>query len=178
MLFAAIPVLAAVIAYAPPRHHHTKKKHQAPAVYDRARSTKDPGVIAERALRRRLVRLARIAYFERREAQLTAFLTKTRTESPVFDDPAIANAGAGVSIGPTAITADFLGSAVVRARARNGSSAPVTLLVTVTLRAADGRTARASTVVRSLAPGESRSFELTSPQAIVPVAAAWSAQSL
>jgi hypothetical protein len=178
VFFLAAPMLAAVIAYAPPRHHHTKKKHHAAGLYDGARPAKDPGVIQERALRRRTVRLARIVYFERREAQLITFLTKTRTETPLFTDPAVVDTGGGIAIGPTTITIDFLGSAVVRARVRNGSSATATMLLTVTLQAADGRTARASTVLPALRPGQTRPVELTSPQPIAPTSAIWSAQSL
>lgn len=178
MFVLAAPMLAAVIAYAPQRHHHTKKKHHAAGLYDGARPAKDPGVIQERALRRRTVRLARIVYFERREAQLITFLTKTRTETPLFTDPAVVDAGGGIAIGPTTITIDFLGSAVVRARVRNGSAATATMLLTVTLRAPDGRAARASVVLPALRPGQTRPVELTSPQAIAPTSALWSAQSL
>lgn len=176
MFFLAAPMLAAAIAYAPARHHHTKKKHH--ALSGGARPAKDPGVIQERALRRRTVRLARIVYFERREAQLIAFLTKTRTETPLFTDPAVVDAGGGIAIGPTTISIDFLGSAVVRARVRNGSNATATMLLTVTLQAADGRTARASTVLPALHPGQTRPVELTSPQAVAPVSAIWSATRL
>jgi len=178
VIFLAAPMLAAAITYAPARHHHTKKRHHAAGLYNGARPAKDPGIIQERALRRRTVRLARIVYFERREAQLIAFLTKTRTETLLFTDPAVVDAGGGIAVGPTTISIDFLGSAVVRARVRNGSAATATMLLTVTLRAADGGTARASTVLPALRPGQTRPVELTSPQAIAPTSAIWSAQRL
>jgi hypothetical protein len=178
MLFFIAPLAAATIAYQPPHHRHLKKKHHGTSVYDSRATGKDPGVVAERALRRRTVRLARIAYFERREAQLTAFLLKTHTETPAFDDASVAGVGSGVTVGPTAVTVDFLGSATIRTRVRNGTTGPTSILITATLRAGDGTTARASTIVTGLAPLESRKVELACPQRMTPFSITWSATGL
>jgi hypothetical protein len=132
-------------------------------------------VLQERALRRRVVRLARIKMLERREAMLFAFLAKSHAEAPLFADTAERDVGSGVFVGPTIVTLDFLGSAVIRVTVRNASGVRASPLLTAHLRTADGTEFGVSAAVESLAPGVSRTIDVASPTFDVPVSLTWSA---
>ena len=163
---------AAALLAAQPAPAYKRKMHRPPAVGSAA----EPSVLQERWLRRRVVRLARIKMLERREAVLFDFLARAHTETPLFVDPHVAAAGAGISIGPTTVTLDFLGSPIVRATVRNTSASRAAPLLTVTLRAADGTTSRASVLVETLDAGAARTVELLSPTRGRPTSLSWSVQ--
>jgi hypothetical protein len=133
----------------------------------------EPSTATERALRRRVVRLARIKMLERRERLLREFLANAHTETPLFEDRSTADAGGGVLIGPVAVTRDFLGEPMLRAMVRNASAATIAPLITVRVRAAEGER-RASIALEPLAPGESRRIELVVPARITLIALSWS----
>lgn len=140
-----------------------------------AQASLGPSLLQERALRRRVIRLARIKMFERREAMLFSFLAQAHTEEPVLDDPRVVDVGAGILVGPTTITLDFLGSPIVRAQVRNTSAARASPLLTVSMRGQAGGILRASTVMEPLEPGGSRVIELLSPSRGRPASVTWSA---
>jgi hypothetical protein len=166
--------VATVLAASPHPHYKRKTKHHhpPPAVL----SSVGPSVMQERALRRRVVRMARIKMFERREAMLFDFLAKAHTETPLFEDSAIATLGGGILVGPTSVTVDFLGSPIVRATVRNTTSSPVSPLLTVTMCDATGTLARASVAIERLAPGASKKIEVLSPARASPVSLTWTLQ--
>lgn len=169
MFMLAFATACALVAHSP--HYRRKPPHPAAAVS----ASLGPSVMQERALRRRVVRLARIKMLERRQAMLFAFLAKTHTQTPLFEDPSIVAVGAGILIGPTTITLDFLGSPIVRARVHNASAARASPLLTVRMRSEDGQDMRVSTVLEPLEPGASRTIELLSPWRGRPVSITWSA---
>ena len=135
-----------------------------------------PTLAQERALRRRIVRLARIKMLERRQALLLSFLAKAHTETLLFEKATV-NLGGGLEVGPTIVTLDFLGSPIVRAQVRNASTQRASALLTAHLRAANGAQMSASIMVDRLEPGTVRSIELLCPcsRAIAPTAVWWSA---
>jgi hypothetical protein len=167
-------LIAAALACAltsPPRTDHRRKPSHPPA----ASVSAGPSVMQERALRRRLVRLARIKMLERRQAMLFDFLAKTHTESPLFEDTTVFDIGGGIVIGPTSVTLDFLGSPIVRTTVRNASKARVSPVLTVHLRMQSGDELRASTALDALEPGASRTVDMLCPSRGHPVSATWSA---
>ena len=127
----------------------------------------------ERLLRRRVIRLARIAMYERRQAMLSEFLARAHTLDPLLQDAQVLALAGGIEIGPTVVLRDSLGGAVVHATIRNTASVPAAPLVTVRLRGADGSEASAS-IALDLAPGASRHIELAAPSVVRPVALRWS----
>ena len=166
--------VAAVVAAFPHPHYKRKTKHHhpPPAVL----SSVGPSAMQERALRRRVVRMARIKMFERREAMLFDFLAKAHTETPVFEDRAISSLGDGIVVGPTSVAIDFLGSPVVRTTVRNTTASSVSPLLTVTMRDATGAVTRASVAIERLAPGASKKIEVLSPARASPVSLTWTLQ--
>ena len=174
MLFTLAPLFI-VVGLATHPLRWKQHAHAWPASATRA--TLGPTIAQERALRRRLVRLARIKMFERREAMLFEFLAKAHAEATLFEDRSATDLGAGVVVGPTAVTSDFLGYPIVRARVRNDSSLRVTPLLTVHLSGPDGE-ATASIDVGLLEPGTSREIELASPTKTAPTSLRWTMMSL
>lgn len=172
MLQIIVPMLAAAALGAHPLERR-KKPHPFPPVA--TLTATGPSVLQERALRRRVVRLARIKMLERREAMLFAFLAKSHAETPLFTDALECGVGGGVFVGPTIVTLDFLGSAVVRVTVRNASRARVSPLLTAHLRTADGAEFAVSASVESLEPGASRTIDIASPTFATPVSLTWSA---
>jgi hypothetical protein len=168
-----IAVAAVLAAYPHPHYKRKTKHHHAPPAVV---SSLGPSVMQERALRRRVVRMARIKMLERREAMLFDFLAKAHTETPLFEDRAIASLGGGIVVGPTSVTVDFLGSPIVRAVVRNTTASPVSPLLTVTLRDATGALTRASFAIERLAPGASEKIEVLSPSHASPVSLTWTLQ--
>ena len=128
----------------------------------------------ERALRRRVVRLARIKMLERRERELRKFLANSHSESPLFEDDSVSDAGAGLLVGPTIVTRDFLGDAMVRAIVRNASASRRMPLLIVHLNTAAGVHA-AALALAALDVGESRRIELIVPTRATPTGVHWSA---
>lgn len=134
--------------------------------------------ILERALRRRMVLTARLAYLERKQRRLEAFLVRATTEQPIFRDEGRINFG-DVELGPTIVTRDFLGSAVIRAALRmHGGQAEELLVITARLKAADGLTAEATLALPAGIDRAPRTIELTCPQAITPVSIEWTVSRL
>ncbi len=127
----------------------------------------------ERLLRRRVIRLARIAMYERRQAMLSEFLARAHTLDPLLEDAKVLALPGGIEIGPTIVLRDSFGGAVVRATIRNTAAVPAAPLVTVRLHGADGSETSAS-IALDLAPGASRHIELAVAGAIRPVALRWS----
>ena len=150
--------------------HHGKRTHHAACVKTVAG---DPTLVEEKALRRRA---ARLAYLERRAALLEAFLTRAATEAPAFMDTRVARL-AGVDVGPTLVTRDFLGSPVLRVRLRN-AGAPASILLTARMRSRNGSLAEASTAVERINTGESRNVELTYPGELAPASVEWGVMRL
>jgi len=169
MILIAAALACALTAH--PRTDHRRKPSHPPA----ASVSAGPSVMQERALRRRLVRLARIKMLERRQAMLFEFLAKTHTESPLFEDNAVSDIGGGIVIGPTSVTLDFLDSPIVRTTVRNASKARVSPVLTVHLRMQSGDELRASTALDALEPGASRTVDMLCPSRGHPVSATWSA---
>jgi hypothetical protein len=173
MLDIIIPMLAAAALGAHPLERH-KKPHPAIAPVATLIAT-GPSVMQERALRRRVVRLARIKMLERREAMLFAFLAKSHAETPLFADGVEHDVGGGVFVGPTIVTLDFLGSAIVRVTVRNAAHTRAAPVLTARLRTADGTEFAVSAAVESLEPGASRQIDMASPTFAKPISLTWSA---
>ena len=133
-----------------------------------------PSTATERALRRRIIRMARIKMLERRERELREFLANAHSESPLFEDRSVADVDTGVLIGPTIVTRDFLGAIMVRAIVRNRSATPRMPLLTVHLDTSQGER-DATIALRGIAPGESRRIELIVPTRAAPSGVRWSA---
>lgn len=173
MLEIIVPMLAAAVLGAHPLER--RKKPHPPIAPVATLVATGPSVMQERALRRRVVRLARIKMLERREAMLFAFLAKSHAETPLFADGVEHDLGGGVFVGPTIVTLDFLGSVIVRVTVRNASSVRAAPLLTAHLRTADGAEFAVSAAVESLEPGASRHIDVASPTFAKPVALTWSA---
>lgn len=137
-------------------------------------SSVGPSIVQERALRRRVVRLARIKMLERRQAMLFDFLAKAHTETPLFVDRSSTAVGGGIIVGPTTVTIDLFGSPMIRASVRNIGTTRASPLLTVSLRTGDGVVMRASTLVERLEPGATRQIELLCPMRGRPSALTWS----
>ncbi|MBV8171417.1 MAG: hypothetical protein JO219_05745 [Candidatus Eremiobacteraeota bacterium] len=167
-----IAVATALAVHTHPLYIRKKHHHPPPAVLSAA----GPSVMQERALRRRVVRLARIKMYERRETMLFEFLAKARTETPLLEDASVSSVGGGIVIGPTSVTVDFLGSPIVRSTVRNTGALPVSPLLVVTLRDAAGTLTRASIAIERLDAGASRKIELLSPARASPVSLHWQLQ--
>jgi hypothetical protein len=171
MLSIIVPLLAAGALY-----HHPIERRKKPHPATLAPLTAiGPSTLQERALRRRVVRLARIKMLERRQAMLLAFLAKSHAQTPLFADEAQHDVGGGVLVGPTTVTLDFLGSVIVRTTVRNGSPTRASPLLTVHLRTADGAAFAVSIAVEWLEPGASRQIDVASPTFARPVSLTWSA---
>ncbi len=164
------------------RHKKRRKKHRAAAValagLADPRRQADPTRQAERLLRRRVVRLARIAMLERKEASLGQLLTDAATERSLLVDNRVVSVFDGVLVGPTEATVDFIGSPLIRARVKNTSPRSISVLLTAAIRGGEGPEATASLAVERLAPGEARPVELLCPAALTPTSIAWSAVAL
>jgi hypothetical protein len=167
-----VPLLAAAALGAHPLERRKKPHTPAPAS---ALTAIGPSVMQERALRRRVVRLARIKMLERRQAMLLEFLAKSHAQTPLFADDVEHDVGGGIFVGPTMVTLDFLGSAVVRVRVRNASHVRASPLLTAHLRTADGTEFAVSAAVEPLEPGASRQIDVASPTLAAPVSLTWSA---
>jgi len=170
MLHMFIPFIAAAALGVHPAERRKRPHPSTPVL-----SAAGPSVAQERALRRRVVRLARIKMLERRQAMLFEFLAKSHTETPLFADGIEHDVGHGLFVGPTIVTLDFLGSPIVRATVRNGSSARAAPLLTAHLRTSDGAEFAVSAAVESIAPGETRHIDLECPTFASPVSVTWSA---
>jgi len=170
-MFIVALVAAGALAAQPPAIYR-KKPHRPPPP---AAFSIGPSVAQERALRRRVIRLARIKMLERRQAMLFAFLAKSHTETPLFADASAVDVGGGVLVGPTTVTLDFLGSPIIRATVRNASKAQVSRVLTARLRTSDGEVLRVSVALEPLEPGASRRIELLSPSRGRPSSVTWSA---
>jgi len=134
-----------------------------------------PSTWAERALRRRVVRLARIKWLERRERELREFLAGVHSESPLFEQRTLRDLGDGLLVGPTIVTRDFLGAALVRAIVRNTSTATHAPLLTVHLITPSGER-DATVALEPIAPGMSRRVELLVVTRAAPIGVRWSAE--
>jgi hypothetical protein len=165
-----IALLAAGVLAAQPPAIYRKKPHRPPAA---AAFAAGPSVAQERALRRRVIRLARIKMLERRQAMLLAFLAKSHTETPLFENASAVDVGGGVLVGPTTVTLDFLGSPIIRAEVRNASKAQVSPVLTARLRTSDGQLLRVSVAIEALEPGATHRVELLSPSRGRPTALTW-----
>jgi hypothetical protein len=170
MLPIIVPLLAAGVLY----HHPVERRknpHPAPVA---PLTAIGPSTMQERALRRRVVRLARIKMLERRQAMLLAFLAKSHAQTPLFMDGVEHDVGSGIIVGPTTVTLDFLGSAIVRTTVRNASPTRASPLLTAHLRTVDGTVFAVSTAVEWLEPGASRRIDVASPTFDTPVSLTWS----
>ena len=174
MLHVILPLLAAAALGAHPLERR-KKPHPHPPTPIAALGAIGPSVMQERALRRRVVRLARIKMLERRQAMLFEFLAKSHAQTPLFTDDAQRDIGDGLLVGPTTVTLDFLGSAIVHVTVQNASQARVSPVLTAHLRTADGAQFAVSAIVEALEPGASRTIDVMSPTLATPVSLTWSA---
>ncbi|MBC5825881.1 MAG: hypothetical protein GIX02_13885 [Candidatus Eremiobacteraeota bacterium] len=162
--------------------HQVKKKHtrkkRKPACGQPEASSPDSSRQEERLLRRRVVRLARIAMLERREALLSEFLVGASTERQVMRDDRRHALAEGIEFDDVSVTLDFVGSPIIRARVTNTSPDHVSYVVTAVIATSDGPKATASLAIERLAPHESRRIELLCPAALVPSSIEWSAARL
>jgi len=165
-----IALLAAGVLAAQPPAIYRKKPHRPPPT---AAFAIGPSIAQERALRRRLRRLARIKMLEPRQAMLLAFLARSHTETPLFENSAAIDVGGGILVGPTSVTLDFLGSPIIRADVRNASKVQVSPVLTARLRTSDGQLLRVSVAIEPLEPGATRRVELLSPSRGRPTSLTW-----
>jgi hypothetical protein len=172
MVHMIVPILAAAALGAHTLGRHKKPHRPSPAA---ALSAIGPSVMQERALRRRVVRLARIKMLERRQAMLFEFLAKSHAYTPLFTDEAEHEVGGGVVVGPTIVLLDFLGSPLIRVTVRNASRVRASPLLTARVRTSSGAEFNASALVGSLEPGASRQIDVASPTFATPVSLTWSA---
>jgi hypothetical protein len=172
-MIAFVAPLAAVFVYlTPPRvWRHTTRHH---SIYARARA-RDYTLPA--ALRSRVARMTKLALLARREALLHDFLVAATTERPLFRDSAIHKVAPGIELSSTAVTLDFIGNPVIRARVKNLLSTPQSALLIAEITDARGTRARAGAAVL-LQPGETRIIELLCPDRLVPTSLTWSAMQL
>jgi hypothetical protein len=168
-----IAALAALALTSVPCWHASKRIHPCRT---HVAALRDPAAAAERLLRRRVVRMARIAYLERKQAMLAEFLARAETEQPVLRDDRRLVFGP-ISIGPAAVTRDFLGSPVLRVRVRNDGGA-VFALITARLRSATHATVEATAAVRLLAKEETREVQIEFPQDFAPLSIDWEVTQL
>lgn len=170
MLLQFLALLTAGMLAVSPALSFRHKPHQPPTT---SLTAVGPSLLQERALRRRVVRLARIKMLERRQAMLFEFLARAHSEAPLFDDQQIVELGNGIWVGPTVVTSDFLGSPIIRTHVRNASGGPLAPLLTAHLRASNGE-ASASIPVGMLGPGMTRAVEVRSPLTVRPLSLRWS----
>jgi len=172
MITFAAPFAAMLIHFTRPREwRHPARRH---STYARARSR---GYASGHDTSSRLARMTRVAILLRREALLHDFLVAATTERPLFHDATIHKVSAGIEISSTAVTLDFIGNPVIRARVRNLLSAPQTALLIAEITDARGMRVRAGAAVL-LQPGETRIVELLCPERLVPASLSWSTMHL
>lgn len=128
-------------------------------------------------LRRRIVRLARLDWLVQRERILYDFLLRARTETPIMDDARTQSVAGVLAIGPVAVTNDFIGGCIVRARVRNLQHRDVWLVLGAHLRGADANENSASLPL-ILHADETRVVELLSPTRQKPQALVWTVTAL
>ena len=145
-----------------------KRKHRVPP-------SRQLTVAAERAERRRVVRLAIVAALIRRETELENFIATASTESPLITLREPTPAGP-LAIGPSIVTVDFLGSPIIHAIVRNRSSTQFTGLLVAHLVYGAGQESAASVAVSTIAPGQSRRVELLCPDVLRPTALHWTTE--
>jgi len=165
------PVAAILIHFAQPRDwRHNARRHR---IFTRvkARAYASSSGTRSRAAQIKLTLLAR------REALLHNFLVAATTERPLLHDATIHKVTPGIEVSSAAVTLDFIGNPVIRARVRSLLSAPQTALVIAEITDARGARARAGAAVL-LQPGETRIVELLCPDRIVPASLSWSAMQL
>jgi len=180
-MFLAAPVVAAILLSTSPawdRYTPVIQAHRRPRPR-RHSSLLRPKNSSRSVLtvRHRIARLSSLARLEQRERQLRDFIIAARTETPSFADDEAHALAIGLSIGPTIVTRDFLGSPVIRARVRNTRPNAIFAVLEANITSVDGRSVRAASAV-SLQPHESRTVELLCPAALVPATLVWSATAL
>jgi hypothetical protein len=121
--------------------------------------------------------MTRLALLVRREALLHDFLIAAVTERPLFHDDATYRVALGLEISATAVTVDFVGNPVIRARVKSLLATSQTALLIANMTDARGVHARAGAAI-SLQPGETRIIELLCPEKIVPASLSWSTMQL
>ena len=156
--------LALMLSHTPFPHAAYHRKHARP--HPKTKTAK------------RLLANDRLTLLALRREMLRDFLIETGTESPAFTDSHVDALEQGISVGPTAVTIDFLQSPIVRATVRNTSGRTVDLLLTARLLSDGTRACEASAPIDGLKPGESRHIELYCPGVLVPKAVQWTALSL
>ena len=171
MIAFVAPLVAAFVLLTSPDRHHTARRY---STYARVKSHDHT---PPAALRSRVARMTRLALLVRREALLHDFLVAATTERPLFRDAAIHKIDRGIEISSTAVTLDFIGNPVIRARVRNLLSVPQNALLIAEITDARGARARAGAAVL-LQPGETRVIELLCPERLVPASLLWSTMQL
>jgi hypothetical protein len=121
--------------------------------------------------------MTKLALLARREALLHNFLVAATTERPLFRDATIHKVSPGIEVSSAAVTLDFIGNPLIRARVRSLLSVPQTALLIAEITDARGTRARAGAAVL-LQPGETRIVELLCPERLVPASLSWSAMQL
>jgi hypothetical protein len=167
-------IAAASLSIAPCHPQRFAKRRRAECTTS---ARKDPAIVAERMLRRRVVRMARIAYFEREQTLLSEFIARAATEQTLFRDDRRLRFGQ-VEIGPVIVTRDFLGSPVLRARIHNERAAPLGVLLTARLNGAGGQTCEATTAAQLRADGAAQTVELSCARATNPISVEWTVTNL
>jgi len=171
MITLVAPLAAAFIRLGPPDWRYTARRH---STHTRARARHyEPAV----ALRSRVARMTKLVLLARREALLRDFLVAATTERPLFHDATIHKVAPGIEITSTAVTLDFLGNPVIRARVRNVLSTSQAALLIAEITDVRGTRARAGAAVL-LQPGETRIIELLCPERLVPASLSWSTMKL
>lgn len=169
-----VPLLVAAALTTTSCTHQSKHAHRH---FCAKSSAKDPTITEERMLRRRVVRMARIAYFEREQTLLSEFIARAATEQTLFRDDRRLRFGQ-IEIGPVVVTRDFLGSPVLRVRIHNERPTPLGILMTARLNAAGGQTCEATTAVGLRADGAAQTVELSCAQATNPISVEWTVTNL
>ena len=166
------PVAAILLHFARPR-----VLPQAPRRHSMYTRSKTRGYASPLSTRSRVARMTKLASLVRREALLRDFLVAARTERPLFYDPTIHKVSPDIEILSTAVTLDFIGNPVIRARVRSLLSATQSALLIAEITDARGARARAGAAVL-LQPGETHIVELLCPDRLVPVSLSWSTMRL
>jgi hypothetical protein len=172
MITFAAPVAALLVHFTRPRDwRHAARRH---GIHARIKSR---GYASGHDATSRIARMTRLALLVCREALLHDFLVAATTEQPLFHDATTHKVSAGIEISSAAVTLDFIGNPIIRARVRSLLSAPQTALLIAEITDARGTRARAGAAVL-LQPGETRTIELLCPERLVPASLSWSTMRL
>lgn len=114
-----------------------------------------------------------LALTRKREAILHDFLLRARTETPQFSDRRSYRLDVGISVGPVAVTRDFVGSPIIHATIRSEANTDLSFVLEASIESDRGVRSTASAIVQ-LQAHQTQSIELICPETIVPRSLTWS----